>query len=196
MRLAVIFFALCAACAAFAQQLYRWVDQDGRVHITDTPPPPGAKDVQRKGGRTNSAVPDSAAEPYAVQVARQNSPVTLYTTPGCEACAEARKFLNARGVPFTEVSVNDEKALTELKNAVGSNSVPSIIVGATVQKGFEAGAYNRILDAAGYPKAGIVPPRAQVEPKSGDAEEPAKPAEGAPRGPYAPGAPRQPVYKK
>jgi len=39
---------LCAAAsAALAQQLYRWTDEKGRVHITDTPPPASARNVQR-----------------------------------------------------------------------------------------------------------------------------------------------------
>ncbi len=33
---------LAFAASAFAQ-MYRWVDKDGRVHYTATPPPPGVK---------------------------------------------------------------------------------------------------------------------------------------------------------
>lgn len=171
------------------------------MHVTDTPPPPGAKDVQRqRAGAAGApgAEQAGATEPYSLQVARKNFPVTLYSTPGCDACAEARKLLNARGVPFKEVSVNDEKALEELKKAVGSNSVPSIIVGATIQKGFEEAIYNRMLDAAGYPKAGILPPRSQEEPKAVEPQADVQPAPpSAATGPYAPGAkPQAPPRKK
>ena len=37
-----------AAVTAAAQQIYRWTDENGRVHITDTPPPPGARGVKKK----------------------------------------------------------------------------------------------------------------------------------------------------
>lgn len=188
-----------AATAAAAQQVYRWTDEKGRVHVTDTPPPPGAKEVRVRGAAGSAAGTPQAAgsEPYAIQIARKNYPVTLYSTPGCEACDEARKLLNARGVPFKEVSVNDEKQLEELKTAVGSNSVPSVIVGGTVQKGFEEGAYHRILDAAGYPKSGIVPPRTQTEPQPVQPQADVKPLPAeAPPGPYAPGAPPQRGQKK
>jgi len=196
----VLAVILALASGAAAAQLYRWTDEKGRVHVTDTPPPPGAKDVQKRGSAAtpSSGPQSSAAEPYALQVARKNFPVTLYTTPGCEACDQARKLLNARGLPFKEVSVTDEKAIEELKAAVGSNSVPAMVVGATVQKGFEEATYHRILDAAGYPKTGTLAPRSQEEPKAVEpkAEVKPAPAEEAPRGPYAPGAPPQRTQKK
>jgi glutaredoxin len=197
MRLAVAILVACAASAAAAQQIYRWTDKDGRTHITDTPPPPDAKEVVQKKPQSNSTVPQvSENEPYALQVARKNYPVTLYTSPDCEACGDARQLLSGRGVPFTEIIVSDERSFAELRRLVGSYSVPAILVGAMVQKGFEQSMYNRMLDAAGYPKAGILPARAQAEPKSGETE--SKPAEVqvTPRGPYAPGAPRQPSYNR
>ena len=189
-----------AAAAAAGQQLYRWTDDKGRVNVTDTPPPPGAKSVQKRGTPVGAPEREQAPgnEPYALQIARKNFPVTLYSTPGCEACDEARKLLNARGVPFKEVLVSDEKEIEELKQAVGSTSVPALIVGSTVQKGFEEAGYHRMLDAAGYPKTGFLPPRNQAEPQAGQPPQvTVKPAPEAPGlGPYAPGSPPQRSQKK
>ncbi len=137
-------------------------------------------------------VPDVAGEPYALQLARKNAPVTLYSTPRCDLCDQARELLNVRGVPFKEISVVNEKQLQDLKSIVGADAVPSLIVGATVQRGFEKTTYHGILDAAGYPKTGAVPPRSQKEPQVEPRETSTKTqaAEEAPRGPYAPGARR------
>src|SRR4051812_24099189 len=202
-RFALAIVLGCVAATAAAQTLYRWTDEKGRVHVTDTPPPPNAKGVKKEGSGAaagSGAAKGGASEPYALQVARKNYPVTLYTTPGCEGCNEARKLLNARGVPFKEVSVLDDKAIEELKKAVGSNAVPAVTVGAIVQKGFEEGAYQRILDAPGYPKPGLLPARSQPEPAP-PAPQPDKPAAAPeepqkPLGPYAPGAPPQRSQKK
>ena len=197
---AVMFAALLAAVsAASAQQLYRWIDDQGRVHVTDTPPPPTAKSAQTKTVTTGSAAPAAGESlPYGVQLAAKNFPVTLYTAPDCEPCGTARSLLNARGVPFREVLVADEAQQQELQKAVGALAVPSIIVGDGVQKGFEEGAYHGLLDIAGYPKTGEAPTRSQAEPKPAPAqaaavteEAQAKPdeaAEAASSGPYAPGS--------
>lgn len=159
---------MLAVAAAASAQMYRWTDKDGKVHFSDSPPPPGARDVTKKGVPVQGSAAPTPNVPFVTQQAMKDFPVTLYSTPGCEACNEARKLLNARGVPFKEVSVNSEKELAQLQSAVGSNSVPSMIVGPSVVKGFEEGAYNRALDTAGYPRAGIVPARNQAEPKVGD----------------------------
>lgn len=176
MRLPLAILLMAAAATAGAQ-MYRWTDKDGKVHFSDSPPPPGARNVTKKGVPVQGPSAATPNVPFATQQAMKDFPVTLYSTPGCEACDLARKMLNARGVPFKEVSVNSEKDLAQLQGAVGSNSVPSMIVGPSVVKGFEEGAYNRALDTAGYPRAGIVPARNQAEPKTGDLPPPAaKPA--------------------
>lgn len=197
----VLAAALCVATFAASAQLYRWTDEKGRVHITDTPPPATAKNVRKSGDAPGAAVPQaSPAEPFALQKPRASYPITLYTTPGCEACAEARKLLNARGLPFKEVSVTDDPQLQELKKVVGSTSVPALIVGSTVQRGYEPGLYHGLLDAAGYPKTGTLAPRSQAEPAPPAApgapevkpiDEPERPS-----GPYAPGAAPQKATKK
>lgn len=195
--------ALCVATFGASAQLYRWTDDKGRVHITDTPPPPSAKGVKKtvpQGSAPESATPQSSGpEPFALQQARKNFPVTLYTVPECEACTAARSLLNKRGVPFKEVSVTEPALQEEFKKTIGGNTVPAMVVGSTVQKGYEEAAYQRLLDAAGYPATGILPPRSQAEP-------PAPAAPGLPKvepvppeptpGPYAPGAAPQPTRKK
>jgi glutaredoxin len=180
--------ALVAAMSSAGAQVYRWTDSSGKRHFTDTLPPASAKDVERRRTPIGDEDAGNAPEPYALQQARKNYPVKLYTAPGCGvACDEARALLNARGVPFQEVSVSSESAIAELKEVSGSASVPILLVGATMQKGFEQGAFHRSLDAAGYPKTGLLPPRKQAEPKLADPSEKQPAAEAtAARGPYAP----------
>ncbi len=45
MTVAALLLAL-TQMAAEAAQMYRWTDKDGRVHFTDTPPPPDAKETK------------------------------------------------------------------------------------------------------------------------------------------------------
>jgi glutaredoxin len=159
------------------------------VHVTDTPPPATAKDVRKRAADTAPAAQSGTDQPYAVQLAAKNYPVTLFTAPDCAPCGAARSLLNQRGVPFREVSVTGEQASDQLRKAVGSLSVPSLLVGTSTQKGFEQGAYHSMLDLAGYPRAGILPPRSQAEPKPAPAKPAAAsetPAEEPAAGPYKP----------
>ena len=193
MRSVIFAVLLGVACAASAQ-MYRWTDEKGRVHITDTPPPPSAKSVQKKSfsGAGGAAAAEGENLPFAVQAAAKNFPVTLYTAPECESCGAARKLLNARGVPFREVSVVDDTQALTLRQVSGGLTVPTVAVGGSVQRGFEEGAYQSLLDIAGYPPTGSVPPRKQAAPKpapapTADGAAPAAEESSAPgSGPYAP----------
>lgn len=198
MMRAVLWAAMLFCAAVSAQQLYRWTDEKGRVHVTDTPPPPSAKGVQKQKPRAAAAVAGEQT-PYELSLAMKDYPVSLYTSPMCkDPCVRARDHLNRRGVPFKEIQVWDVDSNEELKRLSGSNQVPTLVVGASVQKGYESGAFDALLDSARYPKAGALKPRAQAAPAipegyapPSDLEppkaEPAKPPEQQrPRGPYAP----------
>lgn len=179
----LVLFAICSAAHA---QLYRWTDEKGRVHLTDTPPPASAKNVHKRAAP--AAGSPAAQEPFALQKARKEFPVTLYSAPSCSICDDARKLLNARGIPFREVSVTTNEQIEEFKKNVGSTSVPAIIVGSTVQAGYGELQYNRLLDEAGYPKLGELPARNQaaprlVQPAKAEDQDDSQPAQ---RGRYSP----------
>jgi glutaredoxin len=191
--ISALLLTLVAATAA-AQQIYRWTDEKGRVHITDTPPPPSAKSVQKKSYQ--GAPAESGQTSFELSQAVKEFPVTLYTASTCsEPCQDARSVLNRRGVPYKEIQVSDAQTADELKRVSGGEQVPVLVVGRSVHSGFLQSAYDSLLDAARYPKTGSVPARAQAPP---DQSEPAQPATEAerPSGPYAPGAPRQRIQKK
>ena len=185
---------LTAALPALAQQ-YRWTDENGQTRVTDTPPPPGARNVRRidKAVPTKSEGGSNQQMPFELQRLQKDFPVSLYTAPICkEPCALARALLNKRGIPFTEIQVWNVETLDELKQAAGSDSVPALRVGRSVQAGFDQGRYDSLLDSAGYPQPGTFPPRAQAAPATPEGyempptAEPAKPAASAKPGPYDP----------
>jgi glutaredoxin len=160
MRALPILLLSLLACSAAAQQ-YRWVDEKGRVQYSDVPPPASAKGVEKKN--LKGSVVEASVLPFALSQAVKDAPVTLYTSPTCKAgCDMARDALNRRGVPFREVQVWDGPSNEELLKVSGADSVPTMVVGRTVQKGFEAGAFDRALDIAGYPK--VLPARKQGVP--------------------------------
>lgn len=153
MRIFIAAAILFLTCAETSAQAYRWVDQDGRVHYTQTPPPPDARNVQRKSFRGGGV--DISTLPYATQVAAKNFPVTLYTSPDCGApCDRARALLVGRGVPFKEVSAATQKDIDELKRISGNTQLPFLIVGSQTQSGFREDLYAGLLDSAAYPTSG------------------------------------------
>jgi len=153
----IVAAAVWIACSDAQAQAYRWVDEQGRVHYTQTPPPPAAKGVQRKDFRSGAGGEVSDL-PYATQIAAKNYPVKLYTQPDCGApCDRARAALVKRGVPFSEVSVSAENQMDEVKKLSGKEELPLLMVGSQFQTGFQETLLNNLLDTAGYPPAGARP---------------------------------------
>ena len=153
MRVLTAFSLLVFALAAQAQ-LYRWTDENGNVHYTDTQPPANAKNVEKKGSAGGGAEAAGAQQSYALQQAVKNFPVTIYTSKDCgKPCKEGLDFLKKRGVPYTEKVVAAQAEIDELVKLAGAPRVPVMVVGIAVQKDFEEHAWNEALDTAGYPKA-------------------------------------------
>jgi glutaredoxin len=153
--------ALLATGSALPQA-YRWVDEKGRVQYGDAPPP-GAKEVRKRELRLPE--PQPAPLPFELARLQKDFPVTLYTSPGCrEPCELARTALNRRGIPFQEVQVWNPETNEALKRVSGATEVPTLVVGRSVQRGFEQGAFDLLLDSAGYPREGVLPARAQKAP--------------------------------
>ena len=147
-----LLFLLLLPLAAGAA-VFRWVDKDGKVHYSDTRPSPETGKVEEKSLHAN--VIDTAGQPYAVQKASKEFPVTLYSSADCgPACGAGRELLKKRGVPFTEVPLTTEEAQAALRKRAGEGPlmVPSLFVGSQVLRGFEEGIWNRQLDDAGYPR--------------------------------------------
>ncbi len=145
--LAVIVLILAAPLVQ--AQIYRWVDETGKVHYGDQPPPAG-KNVQRKNLGASVVEGDV---PYAVRQAMRNFPVVLYSAPCGAPCGNAKQLLTRRGISFTEQDATDPTVQETLRKFTGGElSVPLLLVGKTPVVGFEESRWHSALDAAGYPR--------------------------------------------
>jgi glutaredoxin len=142
--------ALAAAGAAAQTNVYKWTDQDGKVHFSDTPPPPEATSSTQK--RMGGGAVDPGSLPYATQMAMKRNPVTLYASADCgDPCAQARDLLSRRGVPFAERDPTKSAAAAEaLKQLIGELAVPTVAIGESKIRGFDEGPWQATLDSAGY----------------------------------------------
>lgn len=189
-RLGLIALA-CLAGNAFAQQVYRQVDANGKVTYSDQPP--SARNAQpaqsARGGAVNS-LPAESALPYELRQVAQRYPVTLYTRDECQPCDAGRTLLSTRGVPFTEKTVKTAQDSEALQRQTGQNSLPALSVGSQQLVGFQDSEWTRYLDAAGYPASSRLPSTYRNAPATPlvaavNAAPPAAPAVAAP----APAAP-------
>ena len=97
---------------------------------------------------------ETSGPSFSLQKVEQDFPVTLYTGVDCEKeCAVARDFLKRRGVTFNEkvIKTTDDANAFKKQTGITEPGVPSLLVGAKAEKGYLENAWNKLLDAAGYP---------------------------------------------
>jgi hypothetical protein len=143
-----------ATSLASAQTTYRWVDQaSGQTVYSDQPPPPGTP--WRRQGRQRSPRSRTAGSVCHAAGGREVSGHAVHRGQLHRRLHQARDLLNQRGVPFTEKMLNTEEDQAEFAKQMGSKDamVPSLTVGQQKFRGLESGAWNNLLDLAGYPKS-------------------------------------------
>jgi glutaredoxin len=182
-RIALLFgvaaAVIAAGVAAQAQQVFRYVDKDGKVIYSDRSPPSDSKEVQAK--RLSPNYIENNTVPLALTQATERFPVTLYTFACGAVCQNAEALLNRRGVPFTTVNVEDVKGAEQLQKLTGAQQAPVLQLGdKLIATGFNEARWTAMLDEAGYPKAAA----RRVAVKA--------PTEAAPATPAAPAAPAAP----
>ena len=145
-----------AAASASAQGVYRIVGADGRVTFSDQPP--ATADARAVGLTGASSVPDGAAQlPFQLRQVVARYPVSFYTAKACAPCNSGRNLLNARGIPYTEKSVDTPEDADALKRLSGEASLPFLTIGGQQIKGYSDTEWTQFLDAAGYPKTSALP---------------------------------------
>ena len=175
--------AVVAAGAAAQQQVYRYVDKDGKVVYSDRSPPTDSKEVQSK--RLSPNFIENNPVPLATTQAAERFPVTLYTFACGAVCQNAEALLNRRGVPYTTVNVEDVKGAEQLKKLTGEQQAPVLQLGDNLfAKGFNESRWQAMLDEAGYPKTA---PRRVTTAKGAPEPPPPPPATAPPEAVLVPG---------
>ena len=129
--LTVLFLILIITGLARAE-IYKWVDGNGVVHISDVPP-------ENRGSIAK-------AESITPSENRTGPKVELYTTSWCPYCQKARDFFRSRGIPFTEYDIEKDKSAAARKNRLDKKKgVPFVVINGRGIHGWSAAAYEKAL---------------------------------------------------
>ena len=165
-------------------QLYKFVDANGKISYSDTPPATHPAQKLAIARSHDDALPAELAN------AIKQAPVTLYTTRNCAPCDEGRTALIERGIPHTEKTVTSNEDMAMLKQAGGDQQLPLLLIGSQKYSGFQNEIWQAALTAAAYPVASQLPANyrhaaasAAAPPKAADAK--ATPAQPNARQPAA-----------
>jgi glutaredoxin len=89
--------------------------------------------VYQNWGKIENIFNPSSAVP--TQVATQ-ARVTLYATDWCGYCKQTRRFLDSKGIPYTEFDIEKSAEGRKAYEALGGRGIPLIDVNGTLIRGF------------------------------------------------------------
>ena len=147
MKAIIVLCALLAGIPAEAQQIYRWVDGNGRVQYTDKPPA-GVK-AKPVAERINSYSGTPTVTGSASAGATRPD-IKMYSTQWCRYCQKAREYMARNRIRYTELDVEKSAAAKAEYQRLGGRGVPVILVGAQRMNGYSEERFVQMLKAAGY----------------------------------------------
>lgn len=126
--------------------LYKWVDENGKIHYGDSPPD-NAK-LKKITGKVSSfssvSVEPFVYDPELVTRRKNSKSVIMYSTSWCGYCKKAARHFRQKKIPFTEYDIEKSaRAAREYKKLRG-RGVPVILIGDRRMNGFDARTFDRI----------------------------------------------------
>jgi len=129
-----------------AATLYRWVDDQGVIHVSETPPEGKMNVAQAVVGEDPAKEPKAGPSTERKEFRVRPGEVTIYTTPTCPWCHKAKAWLRDKKIRYREIDVtSDRKGLDEMVKISGQTGVPVIVVGEEVIVGFNQNRLNEIF---------------------------------------------------
>lgn len=136
-------YLLCAlglaVCTGAWAEIYKWIDADGQVQLSDRPPPQGgAEEVRLAPINTFQGV---SVEEYQDMRANQadggkTKRVVMYSAPWCGVCKRAKRFFQAKNIPFRELDIEKNRMAKREHERMNARGVPVILVGDKRMNGF------------------------------------------------------------
>lgn len=124
----IIFIAFGAGTSN--ADIYRWKDDDGKLHFSDKPSPRHSSDPVRLRVNTYQAVSYDTADINTV------TEVVMYSASWCGVCKTARRYFQDNDIRFTEYDIEKSAQGRADYQRLGARGVPVILVGKQRMNGF------------------------------------------------------------
>jgi len=120
-------------------EIYKTVDENGRVIFTDKPTPKAEQvdvdtNANNADGLSDSAY--SAADEIKSKKPAKLKMVAMYSTSWCGYCSKARKHMQSKGIKFKEYDIEKNSAAKSKYKKLGGTGVPFFEIGGQTMGGY------------------------------------------------------------
>lgn len=141
LRLFVLIPVLLAiACSVAYAQIYRYVDEYGKV-VYSSEKPADIEKVEKVIIRYNSVSTPAVSDEYATK------DVVIYTTTWCGVCKSAKSFFEQQGIAYNEYDIEKSAQGKRDYKRMRGRGVPIILVGDQRMNGFDPARFQRLYTA-------------------------------------------------
>jgi glutaredoxin len=112
--------------------IYRWVDDKGKMHFSDTPPISNNADDVTVTIKTYTTV---EVTPLVERLGRDDK-VVIYTTHWCYICKKAKNYFRDNKIAYVEYDIKKTRTGRKDYKLLQGKGVPIIIVGDKRMNGF------------------------------------------------------------
>ncbi len=126
-------------------EIYKWVDESGKIHYSDEKPDEGLSEQVDVQVNSIDTISISASD---FLDARERRQVVMYSAAWCGFCKKARHYFRQQGIPFKEYDIETSRKGRRDYAKLNGTGVPIIFVGQKRMQGFRAARFQAIYDLA------------------------------------------------
>jgi glutaredoxin-like YruB-family protein len=142
----ILSFGSLIFSANIGADIYKWADEDGRIHYSDRPSK--THESNKLNIKINSyesvSVESLSTKPGVVGSKVNSKQVVMYSTEWCGYCKKARNYFKQKGIPFVEYDIEKNARAKRQYDAMGARGVPVILVGKRRMNGFSPERFDEI----------------------------------------------------
>jgi glutaredoxin len=167
-----VIFIYILALGISSAEIYKWVDENGVTHYSDSPTQdmlkptateedeirsadpapantPPLPDVTQKGALDSDffdILDETQEEETQEEVAVNTPTVEIYETSWCGYCKKAKDFFRSRGIDFVTYDIDrDQQARSRMQSLTSRMAVPFVVINGQGIPGYNVAAYEQAL---------------------------------------------------
>jgi len=123
-------------------EIYKWTDEHGSAHFTDSPP--SGKNAEQVNLKINTY---TAVEitPLVERLGRKDK-VVIYGASWCGVCKQARKYFKDNNIPYIAYDVEKSRIGRADFKLLKGRSVPVILLGGQRMNGFTVSRFQALYE--------------------------------------------------
>ncbi len=147
-----LFILLLLTAGSAGAEIYKWVDESGYIHYTDTPPENQQQSLEITGRISSYDSPEilpaegaaTASSRSGADKSAKNKQVVMYSAEWCGVCKRAKQYFSEKNIRYTEYDIDKNSKAKADFDKLGARGVPVILVGNRRMNGFSTGVFEQL----------------------------------------------------